>query len=234
MRKENLFLLTLFIIAILIVFYPSAGWMMRSFLAPAIVQNKNATDLALENGSLKAELANLRAFKKENSPSPENFLQASVYSNYPFNFKSELLADKGGKDGVKTGQPVVVLFSSGKVVVGKIKEVFGNNSLIQTIFDSRFQTSVRIGEYGVNSLLKGGNNPKLTLIPKDAKIGEGDAVYSVSPDYPFGMAVGLAKNIHLSPDQFFSEADLETAYNPNDFQSVFIDTAYNNVKGTQQ
>ncbi len=200
---------------------------MRSFLAPAMVQNKSALNLALENESLKAELAKLRALKKENSLSPKNFLQASVYSNYPFNLKSELLADKGRKDGVKIGQPVIVLSSSEKVIVGKVKEIFENNSIIQTVFDSRSQISVRIGESGVNSLLKGGNNPKLTLIPKDAKIGEGDAVYSVSPDYPFGIAVGLAKNIHLSSDQFFSEADLETAYNPNDFQSVFIDTGYN-------
>ncbi len=226
MRKENFFLITLFIIAVLIIFYPSAGWMIRSFLAPATWQNKDAAVLSLENESLKAELAKLRVLKKESPPSG-NFLQASIYSNYPFNLKSELLSDKGKKDGVKAGQPVFVLYSSKKVLIGKIKEVFENNSLIQTIFDSRFQTSVRIGDYGANSLLKGGNNPKLTLIPKDAKIGEGDAVYSVSSDYPFGMAVGLARNIHLSSDQFFSEADLETVYNPNDFQSVFIDTEYN-------
>lgn len=119
--------------------------------------------------------------------------------------------------------------------MGRIKEVFENDSLVETVFDSRFQLSVRIGAAGVNALLKGGNNPKLTLIPKDSKISDGDAVYSVSSDYPFGLTVGLARNIQLSSDQFFEEADLETAYNANDLQMVFIDVAHNaNVKNSKQ
>lgn len=200
-------------------------------MSPPGGQNYDYKKLAIENESLKTDLAKLNALKKVISPLSGNLLEAFVYSEYPFNFKSRILTDKGTKDGVKVGQPVLISSSSSAAILaGKINEVFDDYSLVETIFDSGFQISVRIGGAGANSLLVGGNSPKLTLIPKDAKITDGDAVYSSSPDYPFGLAIGLARNIRLSADQFFEEADLETAYNPNDFQTVFIDIN-SNVKG---
>lgn len=226
MRKENLFLLFLFLLVVLIFAYPSLGWKIRALVSSPAPQNSDLKNLALENESLKADLARLNGLKKEISSYRGNFVQASVYSEYPLNFKSEILVDKGKKDGIKIGQPAVVLSSSSKaVLVGAVEKVFADDSLVETIFDSRFQLSVRIGG-GVNSLLKGGSSPKLTLIPKDSKIIDGDAVYSVSPDYPFGLAVGVLKNFHLSSDQFFGEADLETAYNQEDLKVVFIDVNY--------
>lgn len=234
MRKENILLLFLAAIVLLIIFLPSLGWKTRFFLAPQLSQITDSKNLLLENESLKTELAKARVMKSESSRSTDNMLQVSVYSNYPFNLKSQLLVSGGANDGVKSDQPVFVSSaSSNPVLIGKIAEVFENSSLVQTIFDSNFQISVKVGPTGVSSLLKGGNSPRLTLMPKDAKVNEGDAAYSSEQDYPFGMPLGLVKNISLSADQFFEEADLETAYNPNDFQTVFIDTNYN-VKGAKQ
>ncbi|MDP3948958.1 MAG: rod shape-determining protein MreC [bacterium] len=228
MRKENLFLLFLVLTVILIFLYPSLGWKIRSLMTVSGVQNNDYKNLVLENESLKADLARLSALKKELPSYSGNFIQSSVYSNYPFNFKSELLINRGEKDGVRAGQPAVVFSVSSKpVLVGIVEEVFENDSLIKTVFDSGFQLSVRAGVDGANSLLKGGNNPKLTLIPKDSKIENGDAVYSVSPNYPFGLAVGVVRNFKLSSDQFFGEADLETGYNQNDLRTVSIDINYN-------
>src|SRR3989338_7688326 len=217
MRKKNLLLVFLFLIVLLIFLYPSFGWKIRTFISPSGEQENDYKNLVLENESLKTDLAKLNVLGKQSALYNPSLILASVYSNYPFNFKSELLVNKGEKDGVIVGQPALVSSSSSKpILVGKIEEVFENNSLVETVFDSRFQLSVRIGGEGVNSLLKGGNNPKLTLIPKDSKISDGDAVYSVSPGYPFGLTMGLARNIQLSSDEFFKEADLETAYNVND------------------
>ncbi len=234
MRKENLFLLFLILTVLLIFLYPSLGWKIRDLITVSGTQNPDYKNLVLENQSLKADLAQLSGLKKELPSYSGNFIQASVYSNYPFNFKSELLVNRGEKDGVKVGQPVIVFSVSSKpVLIGIVEEVFRNNSLIKTVFDSRFQLSVRAGVAGANSLLKGGSNPKLTLIPKDSKIENGDAVYSVGSNYPFGLTVGIVRNFRLSSDQFFGEADLETAYNANDLQIVSIDVAYN-VKNPKQ
>jgi len=234
MRKENTLLLFLAAIVLLIIFFPSLGWRTKSFLAPQAEQNPDSKSLILENESLKTEIAKLSVMKNESSRGTNNMLQVFVYSNYPFNMKSQLLVSGGANNGVKTGQPVFVSSaSSNPVLIGRISEVFENDSLVETVFDSNFQISVKVGSAGVSSLLKGGNSPRLTLMPKDAKVNESDAVYSSEQDYPFGMPIGLAKNISLSSDRFFEEADLETAYNPNDLQTVFIDTNYN-AKSVQQ
>ncbi|HUX35497.1 MAG TPA: rod shape-determining protein MreC [Candidatus Paceibacterota bacterium] len=233
MRKENILLLFLAAIVLLIIFFPSLGWRARLLLVPQSNQNIDFKNLALENESLKTEIAKLQIMRSTSSSGTSGMLQVFVYSNYPFNLKSQLLVSGGAGDGVKTGQPVFVSSpSSIPVLIGKVTEVFAKDSLVETIFDSNFQLSVKVGSAGVSSLLKGGNSPRLTLMPKDAKVNEGDAVYSSEQDYPFGMPLGLAKNISLSSGQFFEEADLETAYNPNDLQSVFIDTNYN-VKSIQ-
>ncbi len=226
-RKENLLILFLLAVLFLIFFSPSLGWKFRAFLAPGASPNGDYKNTVLENDSLKTELAKLRSLKPA-APRQENLLPASVYSNYPFNFKNELLVNIGGENGVKIGQPVFIYSASSgyKILVGKVEEVLRNNSLVETIFDSRFQMSARVGESGVNSLLKGGNTPFLSLMPKDSKVAEGDAVYSASRDFPFGLTIGKVKNLRLSSDGFFMEADLDTTYNVNDLITVFIDTAY--------
>ncbi len=227
MRKENTLLLFLAAIILLIIFFPSLGWKTRQFLAPPPGQSDDSKKIIIENESLKAELAKYDLMKKESLRAPSGMLQAFVYSNYPFNFKSRLLVNAGESSGVKTGQPAFVSSaSSTAILIGKVSEVFKDDSIVETIFDPDFQLSVKVGDYGAGSLLKGGNSPRLTLMPKDAKINDGDAVYSAGQDYRFGLAVGLARNITLSQDQFFQEADLETAYNPNDFNTIFIDTNY--------
>ncbi len=227
MRKENLFLLFLILTVLLIFLYPFFGWKIRSLITVSVTQNPDYENLVLENESIKADLARLDALKKELPSYKGDFIQASVYSNYPFNFKSELLVNRGKKDGVKVGQPVVVFSVSSKpVLIGMVEKVFESDSLVKTVFDSRFQLSVRAGVAGINSLLKGGSNPKLTLIPKDSKIENGDVVYSVDSNYPFGLTVGIIRNFQLSSDQFFGEADLETGYNQNDIRIVSIDISY--------
>lgn len=227
MRKENTLLAFLAATVFLIIFSPSLGWKARMFLAPLPGQNDDSKKIILENESLKTELAKERLMKSESLRAAGDMLQAFVYSNYPLNFKNRLLVNAGKSRGVKAGQPVFVSpASSTAILIGKVSEVFKDDSIVETVFDPNFQLSVKVGDSGDSSLLKGGNAPRLTLMPKEAKINDGDAVYSAGQGYRFGLPVGLVRNIALSPDQFFQEADLETAYNSNDFHTVFIDTNY--------
>lgn len=210
----------------MIFLYPSLGWKIRALMTIPAAQNGDYKNIAAENELLKARIAALENLKSSAS-GPQKLVQASVYSDYPFNFKNEILVDKGEADGVKVGQPVLLFVSQrGSLLIGKVEKIFKNSALVETIFDSRFKTSVRIGNRGVNSLLVGGSAPKLMLIPKDSEVRDGEGVYSASSDYPLGTPIGVARNIRISSDQFFKEADLETAYNPNDFQTVFIDKNY--------
>lgn len=238
MKKGNWFLTGLiFAVLFLLFFYPGLGWNIQAFLSPAKnLQSDEYQKIVLENESLRAEIAGLQQIKK-NLPQTQisgAFLPVFVYSHYPFNFKNELLVSAGASENVEIGKTAVITpnnsTSSNPILVGKVEKVFENVSLVQTVFDSRFQSAVRIGKSGTSALLKGGNEPELSLIPKDAKIANGDAVYSASPDFPYGLTIGNVNNIRISSDQLFQEADVETNYNPSELQSLLIVTKHYGAK----
>ncbi len=182
MQKSNWILFILVVVlALLIFFKPYYGWEVRRFLAPSpAAQSGNSGNLALENEKLKAELVRLENIKSQFPDRAPGFIGAMIYSRYPMNFKNELLINAGANDGVSANKAVVVA----GVLIGKVSEVFDSAALVQTVFDSRFQTAVRVGQGGAQALLKGGAMPKLSLIPLDSGASAGDIVYSASPEFP--------------------------------------------------
>lgn len=218
---------TLILVVLFLLFaYPAAGWKIRTLVAPGTPAGRDANRaLTFENESLKAELAKVRIVAKYIPSYSGTMIPAFVYSRYPFNLKNELLVTAGSDRGVQTGQAAVTASdasSSALMFAGKVENVYSDTSLVETIFDVRFQVPVRIGDSGASALLKGGNNPKLALIPKTAKIAEGAIVYSADAGGPYGLPIGTLKNLRLAQDQLFQEADVEVPYNAGDLQTVFI------------
>ncbi len=141
-----------------------------------------------------------------------------VYSRYPFNFKNELLIAAGEGQGIEVGD--VALYQGS--VLGSVEKVFKDSALVETIFDSRFKTPVRIGSRAADSLLIGGPEPQLTLIERSASVGENDAVYAAGEGWPYGIALGSLKDIKNNGDNIYRSATLRVFYNPASLQSVTI------------
>ncbi|MDO8504688.1 MAG: rod shape-determining protein MreC [Candidatus Liptonbacteria bacterium] len=154
-----------------------------------------------------------------NSGAGAKFVLGDVYSGYPLNLKDELLVNVGARDGVK---PFGAVTWNG-ILVGKIKEVKEEFSVIQTIFDPKFSLPVRAGESGADALLKGGVEPKLTLIPKNVETKAGDVVYSASADFEYGMPLGVGGPLITSANSVFSEADLLISYGPSELRYLFLE-----------
>ncbi len=222
MRKEKWFLvIPIFILISLVFLGPGVGAWFRSFLDGGFIYDgPRFGEAILENEILRAEVYRLEALN-EQSAGGLNSVAASVFSRYPFNFKNEILIDVGENGALKSGQPVVFLGESGLssrgLLLGKINKVFRESSLVRTIFDKEWQSSVRIGKKGHLALLQGGGEPVIRLIPKDAKISVGDVVYSVQPEFPNSLPVGEVSEVGLSSDQVFQEAKLSFPY---DFSSI--------------
>lgn len=218
--KKNIWILGALVVlaALLVLLRPQYGWRIRSFLAPDFGGKSDVGALALENEALKVELAKLKNIKSQLPQRPANFLRAVVLSRYPMNFKNEFLIDAGVRDGVSLGKAVTF----GGVLVGEVGEVFERTSLVRTIFDDDFQLAVRIGVFGVDALFTGGTLPKATLIPQPARLKEGDIVYSASPNFPYGLAVGEVADIESSADQLFQEATLNFVYDIGGIKTVLV------------
>lgn len=202
---------------ILLVVNPAGNF--ADFFSEKSDVNVNFGALLLENEKLKTEIIILRDVKSQLSDSLRDGIKAFVYSKYPFNLKSELLMNVGKNEGVDEGQAVIFR----KNLIGKIIKVSNDTSLAITIFDSRFQVAVRVGEKAVEALFVGGNKPKLTLIPKTAKIIAGDQIYSAGQGFSYGLPIGEVTEISVSPDQSFVEAGIKFNYDLNAARVVSVE-----------
>jgi len=201
-----------------IFFMPSIGARLRALLGPEIMMPQNITELAAENESLKARLAELAVVANELPHVAPNATGAMVYSSYPFNFKNEMTVSAGSADGVSTGD--AVLFEGN--LVGTVTEAAAHRSLVQTIFDPNFKLPVRIGSAGYDALLTGGAYPMVESIAKTAKISTGDIVYGAGSSGPYAAPLGEIATISPAPDNLFQEASLSFPYDMSSVQAVEI------------
>jgi cell shape-determining protein MreC len=201
-----------------IFFMPSVGAHLRELLGPQIATSENGAELAAENASLEARLAELAVVANELPTAPADTVQAMVYSNYPFNFKNEIAVAAGSGDGVAAHD--AVLFEGN--LVGVVAETAPHESLIQTIFDPDFKLPVRIGSAGYDALLTGGAYPMVESIAKTAKVSAGDIVYNAGSLGPYAAAVGEIANVATAPNNLFQEASLSFPYDMSNLQAVEI------------
>ena len=166
---------------------------------------------------LQEENADLRAQLFRESITPENF--AVVYSSYPFNNKSEIVISWGGDRGVSVGDAVAYGTS---VLVGKVKQITPENSIVTTVFDPSFETAVRIGTGEFDALMHGGNELVLEFIPGDAKVEVGDRVFVASSDLPYGLEVGEIKEIYTKGGSVFQSATLQPSFEIKTLRDVSI------------
>ncbi len=232
MKERALFLATLFILLVLLLFYPSLGWRLRAFLVGTSPGGpSDLPNLAVENEALRAKIATYEGIARDLGKISYGYPRASVYSQYPFNFKNEFLISAGKSLGVAPGQAVGIPSRSREygeslseaVFLGKIDRVFEKSSAFYTTFDSRLELAVRVGKKGVEALLRGGNQPKLVFIAKDA-VHSGEIVYLASHPYPYGLAVGEIEKVTRAADGLFDEATLRVSYDLNSLTSVLVFT----------
>lgn len=234
--------ITIIILAVLIlgliVFEPAWGWQLARLFAgtssdSALAPNES---LRVENETLKAEVALLSSIKEQLAANIPEAINAPVYARYPFNFKSEILLAAGAKNGVAAGQPVLVTLAGNDananrgVLLGTVTRVFPESALVRTVFDPSFQVSVRIGKEGARALFSGGLEPKVTLIPKSAKIITGDSVVSVDSAFPMGVSVGALLEVRLAPDHTSQEATVILPYDLADIRIVRIITNHDTAR----
>ena len=167
-------------------------------------------ELEKENKNLKFQLLNEK-LKKPGS--------VKVYSAYPFNNRGEVAIAAGANLGIKVGD---VITYGDNILVGKVTKVFESYSTLITIFDPSWKISVRVGEHEVDALMQGGNELTITLIPQEAEIRDGDLVITASGEFPYGLGVGVLKNIKSAPGNAFKEAILEPSFQLKQLKDVSI------------
>jgi len=204
-------LITLIGVLLIVIFGRSLVW-----ISPA---REEMERLLFENAKLQAELAEFRMAPSLEREGAYTYLEARVYAAYPLNNRNSITINAGSLLGVEVGAPVVL---GRAILVGEVSDVRPHSAVVRTIFDSGWSSAVKIGERAVDGLLKGGVLPRVTMIEKGGALREGDAVFSASASYPYGLRVGAIRRIREISEQAFSEADLVATKNVRDLDAVEV------------
>lgn len=212
------FLGIIILLLFFIFFMPSIGMHLRGLMGPQGEAPSNVQQLAAENESLKAQIAEFDTIEGELPTSTPNTIRAMVYSRYPLNFKNEMVVNVGTDDKITVGSAVIFQGN----LIGFVKESSPQSSVIQTIFDPNYKLLVRIGSNGYDALLVGGSYPMVESIAKTANISVGDIVYGADPSAPYAIPVGEIANVALASNNLFEEASLSFPYDIGMIQTVEI------------
>ncbi|MFH0815102.1 MAG: rod shape-determining protein MreC [Candidatus Falkowbacteria bacterium] len=134
-----------------------------------------------------------------------------------------LIINRGAKDNVEIGQPVV---TGNGTLVGKIYKVAAGTSVVLLINDDLSNVAATInnqnktiglvvGEYGLGI--------KMDFIPPEEKVVEGDLVTTsgLEKDVPSGLVIGTVNSVVKKPGSLFQQASIKS---PVEFNKLRLAT----------
>lgn len=195
-------------------------------------ENEN---LKLKIGELEARIAVLEEFEEENRELREA-LGIKLEDEFDLVFANItgkdvsgdfIFVDKGAKDGLSAGMPVV---TGQKVLVGKLNEVFDRFSRITLITSKNFSFDAKISGTNIFGVAKGKGNFEmaLELVPRDAELKKGDLVSTAALGgvFPPGILAGTIKSVDRSAVESFQTAEIGISWRLNSLGDLFIITNF--------
>ena len=142
-------------------------------------------------------------------------------------FKETMTIDVGSRSGITKNMTVI----SESGLVGVVKSVTSNSSIVLLMSDPTFKVGVRIAgtqSIGVVSG-QGGSTYLLQLLDATGEIKEGDALVArgSAGDRPFvpGVPVGIVTNVNSNASSITQNADVESSTNLEKISVVAVVTA---------
>jgi len=194
-----------------------------------LLRNENQQLLALRGSyeDLKKENELLRNQLQVPEPPQLTLAEARVVSYDPLSAAHFVLIDKGERDGITVGMPVV---RPGNVLVGKISGTYSAFSHVALISEKTNKVAVKSALKDATGLLTGaaGNLLSLELVEKSAVLEVGDLLVTSGLDgiYPKNLIVGWVKEIDEKEEEIFKQAYVRPAFAGFAHTQVFVITNY--------
>ncbi len=196
-----------------------------------IALRKKLSDVKkIESEVRELELENQRLKKLVNFTRSVNysFIAAQVIARDPSPWFKTILVDKGEKDGLSKGLPVVV--SEG--VVGHVIKVAPYFSRILLITDRNSAVDALVQNSRVRGIVKGDSSKKcfFKYALRKEKIQKGEIIISSGFDqiFPKGLKVGEVVDVKKEPSQLFQKIIIKTCVDFDKIEEVLIAKTENN------
>lgn len=157
------------------------------------------------------------------SGSDYSYLEAGIYSYFPFNNRGVVAINKGSVNGIRVGMPVL---TPDKFVFGKIKSVKRTQSEVVTIFDPSWKSPVFLDSSSKKAILVGGISPFVDLIAKNLGVFADLPVLNGSDELPYGAPIGFLGDPMDDSGSGLFNADLRLLYNFENTPRVLIITNF--------
>lgn len=178
-----------------------------SSIVSIFVKDESINELREQNAKLMLELEKTRKAEIENQELRQ-MLALKDTSNYPLiaaniisklanKFQGNFIIDKGSKDGILKGMPVI----NSKGLVGLVMDVAENYSVVKTLYNTSLNIAVNIRRTNVNGILNyNGRNLVVKNIPTTYDVKEGDEVFTseFSTAFPPLIPIGVIEKKELN------------------------------------
>jgi rod shape-determining protein MreC len=164
-------------------------------------KNQELTDKLRNYDAMSLEYENLSKLLKIEKLNNTTSVFAKISARDSCKWYQWLIIDKGENEGLYNDLPVAMFNKDDNTLraMGKIIETHKTSSKVMLITNSTYTLPVEIKDKGINCLAEGSDSKllKITYIPKDADIKQGDEVVvsQLSSDYQKGVLVGIIKDV---------------------------------------
>ncbi|CCK80123.1 MreC: rod shape-determining protein C [Desulfobacula toluolica Tol2] len=171
---------------------------------------------------LKLENIRLKKFVDFTGLVPDTYVAAQVIARDPSPWFKTIMIDKGEKDGLVKGSPVLV--SEG--IVGQTIKVAHNYSRVLLITDRNSAVDALVQNSRVRGIVKGNNTVKCSFVyalRKD-EVKEGEMIISSGFDqvFPKGLKIGSVLKVTKVHSQLFQDIIIETSVDFDKIEEVLV------------
>ncbi|MCP3874157.1 MAG: rod shape-determining protein MreC [Desulfobacteraceae bacterium] len=188
------------------------------------LKNQLGKAIEIKNRYEELELENLRLKKFVNFTGqvPDTYVAAQIIARDPSPWFKTIMIDKGAKDGLEKGSPVLV--SEG--IVGQIIKVAKNYSRVLLIIDRNSAVDALVQNSRVRGIVKGNNDDNCFFVyalRKD-EVKEGEMIISSGMDqvFPKGLKIGRILKVTKVHSQLFQDIMIETSVDFNKIEEVLV------------
>ena len=208
----------------------------------AQLQALQQTNAALEEAlaELTAELVELREIARDyermaemldytSTAASQEFVAANVISNDQTGLRRSITVDRGTRDGIAPGMPVV----TAQGLVGRVLEISANASRVLLVTDRDSAVSSRLQTTRVQGSLRGqlSGNLRLTLVPPGESVVVGDLVLTsgLGGNFPPDIVIGQVASIRQFQFELFQEAEIISFNNFDELEVILVMTSFERV-----
>ncbi|MGQ9683293.1 MAG: rod shape-determining protein MreC [Anaerolineae bacterium] len=179
-------------------------------------------EIELENKELR-DLLNMRDQSPDVLGPGADLVFAEVIGRDPSNLLRFLMIDRGSKDGLAEGMPVM----TARGLVGQVREVHPSSAKVMLLTDPASAINALVQRSRATGIVEGqtGNNLVLRYLPQTAGVAqEGDLVLTsgLGGHLPRRLLIGEIVEVRHSDVEMFQEARLRPAVDLDRLEAVIV------------